>query len=46
MRNIYRILVGKFEGKSQVRRPRRMWEDNIKMALKWDIRAINCSHQA
>jgi hypothetical protein len=33
-RNAYRISVGKPEGKRPVRRPRRRWEDNIKMDLK------------
>jgi hypothetical protein len=33
-RNAYRILVGKPEGKRQLGRPRRGWEDNIKMDLK------------
>jgi hypothetical protein len=35
-RNAYRILVGKPEGKSPLARPRRRWEDNIKM----DVREI------
>jgi hypothetical protein len=30
-RDICRILVGKPEGKTSVARPRRRWEDNIKM---------------
>jgi hypothetical protein len=29
----YRILVGKTEGKRQLGRPRRRWEDNIKMDI-------------
>jgi hypothetical protein len=33
-RNAYRILVGKPEGKRPLGRPRRKWEDNIKMDLK------------
>jgi hypothetical protein len=33
-RNVYRILVGKPEEKRPLRRPRRRWEDNIKMDLK------------
>jgi len=33
MRGIYRILVGKTEGKRPIGRPRRRWEDNIKMDL-------------
>ena len=31
-RGVYRVLVGKPEGKRPLRRPRRRWEDNIKMA--------------
>jgi len=30
-RSIYRVLVGKPEGKRPLGRPRRRWEDNIKM---------------
>jgi hypothetical protein len=33
-RNAYRILVGKPEGKRPLGRPRRKWEDNIKMDLR------------
>jgi hypothetical protein len=32
-RNVYRLLVGKPEGKRPLRRPRRRWIDNIKMDL-------------
>jgi hypothetical protein len=32
-RGIYRVLVGRPEGKSQLGRPRRRWEDNIKIDL-------------
>jgi hypothetical protein len=32
-RNVYRVLVGKPEGKRQFERPRRRWEDRIKMDL-------------
>jgi hypothetical protein len=32
-RNVYRFLVGKAEGKRQLERPRRRWEDGIKMDL-------------
>jgi hypothetical protein len=32
-RNVYRLLVGKPEGKGPLRRPRRRWIDNIKMDL-------------
>ena len=31
---MHRVLVGKPEGKSQLERPRRRWEDNIKMDLR------------
>jgi hypothetical protein len=31
MRNAYKILVAKPEGKEQFRRTRRRWEDNIRM---------------
>jgi hypothetical protein len=30
----YRALVGKPEGRRQLERPRRRWEDNIKMDLR------------
>ena len=33
-RGVYRVLVGKPEGKRRLGRPRRRWEDNIKMDLK------------
>jgi hypothetical protein len=39
MRNAYRIVVGKPEGKRPLGRPTRRWEDNIKM----DLREIGCS---
>jgi hypothetical protein len=32
-RGIYRVLVGKTEGKRSLGRPRRRWEDDIKMGL-------------
>jgi hypothetical protein len=32
-RNVYRLLVGKPEGKRPLGRPRRRWMDNIKMDL-------------
>jgi hypothetical protein len=34
MRNTYKILVEKPEGKRPLGRPRRRWEDNIKMNLR------------
>jgi hypothetical protein len=33
-RNVYRVLVGKPEGKRPLERPRRRWEDGIKMDLR------------
>jgi hypothetical protein len=33
-RGVYRVLVGKLEGKRPLGRPRRRWEDNIKMDLQ------------
>jgi len=35
-RDVYRVLVGRPEGKRPLGRPRRGWEDNIKM----DIQAV------
>jgi hypothetical protein len=32
-RNVYRLLVGKPEGKRSLGRPRHRWIDNIKMGL-------------
>ena len=36
--NAYRVLVGKPEGKRPLGRPRRRWDDNIKM----DLREVGC----
>jgi hypothetical protein len=33
-RGVYRVLVGRPEGKRLVGRPRRRWEDNIEMDLR------------
>jgi hypothetical protein len=33
-RGVYRVLVGRPEGKRPVERSRRRWEDNIKMDLR------------
>ena len=35
---VYRVLVGKPEGKRPLGRPRRRWEDNIKM----DLQEVRC----
>ncbi|KAJ4434159.1 hypothetical protein ANN_16479 [Periplaneta americana] len=47
-RNVYRVLVGRPEGKRPLGRPRRRWEDNIKMDLRevgYDDREwINLAH--
>jgi hypothetical protein len=37
-RNVYRVFVGKPEGKRPLERPRRRWEDGIKM----DLEEIGC----
>jgi hypothetical protein len=39
-RNVYRVLVGKPEGKRPLERPNRRWEDEIKMDLReicWSV---------
>jgi len=33
-RGVYRVLVGKPDGKTPLGKPRRRWEDNIKMDLE------------
>jgi hypothetical protein len=33
-RNVYRVLMGKLEGKKPLERPRRRWEDGIKLDLR------------
>ena len=38
LRNAYRVLVGKPESNRPLGRPRRRWEDNIKM----DFREVDC----
>ena len=37
-RGLYRVLVEKHEGKRLLGRPRRIWEDNIKM----DLQEVGC----
>jgi len=40
MRNVYKILVGKPKGKRPLGRPRRRWEDSIRMDLReiwWEV---------
>jgi hypothetical protein len=37
-RGVFRVLVGKPEGKRPLGRPRHRWEDNIKVDLQeWDV---------
>jgi len=38
-RGVYRVLVGKSEGRRPLGRPRPRWEDNIKM----DLQVVGCS---
>jgi len=38
MRGVYRVLVGKPEGKRPLGRPRHRWENNIKM----DLQEVGC----
>jgi hypothetical protein len=33
-KNVYRVLTGKPEGKKPLERPRRRWEDGIRMDLR------------
>ena len=37
-RDVYRVLMGKPEGKSPMGRPRHRWEDNIKL----DLQEVGC----
>ena len=37
-RGVYRVLVGKPEGRRPLGKPRRRWEDNIRM----DLREVGC----
>ena len=39
-RGVYRVLLGKPEGKSPLGRPRRRWVDNIRM----DLQEVGCGH--
>ena len=39
-RRVYRVLVGKSEGKRPVGRPRRRWVDNIRM----DLQEVGCRY--
>jgi hypothetical protein len=37
-RGVYRVMVGKPEGRTPLGRPRRRWEDNIKI----DLQEVEC----
>jgi hypothetical protein len=37
---VYRVLVGKSEGRRPMGRPRRRWVDNIRM----DLQEVGCGH--
>ena len=39
-REVYRVLVGKPEGKRPLGRPRRRWMDNIRM----DLQEVGCGY--
>jgi len=39
-RDVYRVLVWKPKGKRPLGRPRRRWEDNIKM----DLQEVGCGY--
>ena len=39
-RGVYRVLVGKPEGKKPLRRPRHRWVDNIRM----DLQEVGCGY--
>ena len=39
-RGVYRVLVGKPEGKRPLGRPRRRWMDNIRM----DLQEVGCGY--
>ena len=39
-RGVYRVLVGKPEGRSPLGRPRRRWVDNIRM----DLQEVGCGY--
>jgi hypothetical protein len=44
MRNVYKILVGKPEGKRPLGKPRRRFENNIRLdprEIRWEVDRIN-----
>jgi hypothetical protein len=41
-RNVYRLLIGKPDGKRSLGRPRRRWVDNIEMDLGKSVWGRGC----
>jgi hypothetical protein len=41
MRNMYKILVGKSEGKTPYARPEGVWKDSIKMLKKLECEGVD-----
>jgi hypothetical protein len=39
-RKVYKVLAGKLEGKRLLGRPRRRWEDGIRMDLRRLVREV------
>ena len=39
-RGVYRVLIGKLEGKRPLGRPKRRWVDNIRM----DLQEVSCGY--
>jgi hypothetical protein len=47
MRNVYKMLTGKPEGKRPLRSPRHRWEGNIKMDFReTGVEGVDWIHQA
>jgi hypothetical protein len=47
MRNVYKILIGKADGKRPLGSSRRRWEDNIRIDVReigWEV--VDCIHLA
>jgi hypothetical protein len=43
MRNAFKLLVGKYEGKRPLRKPTRRWENKIRMDLRVEICGLDSS---
>jgi hypothetical protein len=46
MKNVYSILVGKFEGGRRLGRPKCRWEDNIRMDVRKTEGCVSWIHPA